>query len=100
MYGRPAQSTRYASRLTAMSSPNQRTYSCESAWQPIHITSVAWNVVSRCSRVSPSLSASRVAMTAARSTCSAGWPSPRSIAIDSAASSSVRRVPTGEPDTA
>jgi hypothetical protein len=72
MYGRPAQSTRYASRLTSMSSPNQRTYSCESAWQPIHMTRVVWKVVSRCSRLRPSRSASLAAMTADRSTCSAG----------------------------
>jgi hypothetical protein len=40
-YGSPDQSTRYEPRRTAMSSPNHRAYSWESAWQPIHMISVA-----------------------------------------------------------
>jgi len=40
MYGSPDQSTKYESWRTAMSSPNHRAYSCESAWQPIHMINV------------------------------------------------------------
>src|SRR3954447_8839063 len=47
-------------------------------------------MLSRCWALSPSRSAMRVAMSADRSMCSAGWPSPRSIATDNAASNSAR----------
>ena len=45
---------------------------------------------SRCARDNPSRSASRVAISADRSMCSAGCPRPRSMATDSAARTSAR----------